>query len=49
MSILKKQIYVWTVNDERQIETLLKLGVEGIITDQPLLALNIQKQLTSSS
>ena len=28
-------IYVWTVNDKKDMEYLIKLGVDGIITDYP--------------
>jgi glycerophosphoryl diester phosphodiesterase len=32
------QIYVWTVNDERQIRRLAEAGVDGLITDVPDVA-----------
>lgn len=32
------KVIPWTVNDEKDIERLLKLGVDGIITDYPQLA-----------
>lgn len=33
-----KEVYVWTVNGEKNIQKMINLGVDGIITDQPLLA-----------
>ena len=32
------RVNVWTVNDEEQIQDMLKMGVEGVITDAPDLA-----------
>jgi len=29
------EVYVWTVNDERTMRKLIKMGVSGIITDYP--------------
>lgn len=31
------QVHVWTVNEEREMEQLIRLGVDGIITDRPSL------------
>jgi glycerophosphoryl diester phosphodiesterase len=29
------EMFVWTVNEIKEMERLLKLGVDGIITDYP--------------
>ncbi len=42
MRILKKKVYVWTVNDEKIIKKLLEKNVDGIITDTPDKALAIR-------
>ena len=39
MRLLKKKVYVWTVNDEKIIKQLLKKKVDGIITDSPDVAI----------
>ena len=33
-----KQIYAWTVNDEEKIQMMIDLGVDNIITDNPVMA-----------
>ena len=42
MRILKKKVYVWTVNDEAIMKKLLKKKVDGIITDVPDKAIEIR-------
>ena len=32
---MNKKINVWTVNDDKKKKKILKLGVDGIITDFP--------------
>jgi glycerophosphoryl diester phosphodiesterase len=34
----EKRIFVWTVNEESDIELCLRLGVDAIATDNPALA-----------
>lgn len=33
----KKKLFVWTVNEEADMRRLLKMGVDGLITDRPTL------------
>ncbi|MDE6024199.1 MAG: glycerophosphodiester phosphodiesterase [Lachnospiraceae bacterium] len=35
------QVFVWTVNSEKKIKRCIRLGVDGIITDRPDLALKL--------
>ena len=44
-----KQIHVWTVNDARQMSTLIDLGVDNIITDDPPLLIDLLEQRSSLS
>lgn len=36
-----KDIYAWTVNDEKSMELMLERGVDGLITDDSLLATKV--------
>lgn len=36
-----KEVYAWTVNSEKSIKRMLECGVDGIITDNPVLAREI--------
>ena len=38
-------VHVWTVNDASEIRQLLRLGVDGIITDRPALATTVLADL----
>ncbi|MHA1405858.1 MAG: glycerophosphodiester phosphodiesterase family protein [Candidatus Heimdallarchaeaceae archaeon] len=35
----EKAVHVWTVNDKQTMSALLKMGVDGIVTDKPDLLL----------
>ena len=41
---LGKKINVWTVNDKAKMETLVKMGIDGIISNFPDIALQIAKK-----
>ena len=46
-----KDIFVWTVNDVLAMSQMMSLGVDGIITDEPLLAqevLTVRAELSSA-
>jgi glycerophosphoryl diester phosphodiesterase len=36
-----KRVHVWTVNPEEDLKRMIGLGVDGIITDDPVLALHL--------
>ena len=38
---LDRRVYVWTVNDPEEMRRLQSLGVDGIFTDDPALALSV--------
>jgi glycerophosphoryl diester phosphodiesterase len=35
------RVHVWTVNDDKTMKQLIKLGVDGIMTDYPQRLLEI--------
>jgi len=37
----EKRLHVWTVNQEEDIKKMIGWGVDGIITDDPALALRL--------
>ena len=42
------EIHIWTVNDPEQMRRLLELGVDGIVTDRPDLALELLRRIRST-
>ncbi|MBR6401975.1 MAG: glycerophosphodiester phosphodiesterase [Eubacterium sp.] len=38
-------VFVWTVNEEKQIKKLLKKDIDGLITDRPDIAIEYSKQI----
>lgn len=41
-------VHVWTVNTPEDVELCVRLGVDGIITDEPALARDVVADLTTS-
>ena len=39
-----KEVFVWTVNDALSLSHWMSMGVDGVITDEPALALSIRQQ-----
>ena len=39
-----KEVIVWTVNDPLGMSTMMSRGVDGIITDEPALAVSVMEQ-----
>ncbi|OIJ12824.1 hypothetical protein BKP35_09635 [Anaerobacillus arseniciselenatis] len=42
---LNMHVHYWTINDRETMEELLKLGADGIITDDPELLMEVMKEL----
>jgi glycerophosphoryl diester phosphodiesterase len=42
---LNMQTHYWTINDEDEMEQLLRLGADGIITDEPEILIKLLKKL----
>ncbi|WP_258208752.1 glycerophosphodiester phosphodiesterase family protein [Paenibacillus radicibacter] len=40
-----KKILVWTVNNELEMERIFNLGVDGLITDKPIQAMELRKSM----
>ncbi len=40
------RIHVWTINEESEMRGLIKMGVDGIITDNPVLLLQVLRNPT---
>ena len=43
---LKRRINVWTVNKEDDLRRLISWGVDGIITDDPLTAVHVAREIS---
>lgn len=39
-----KQVFAWTVNDALQMSRMISMGVDGLITDEPVLARSVLKE-----
>ncbi|MEO0840059.1 MAG: glycerophosphodiester phosphodiesterase [Cyanobacteria bacterium J06643_5] len=44
MKLLKKKVYVWTVNEEEVFEKLYRMKIDAVITDKPDKCLQILKR-----
>ena len=47
ISAMKKQslqVHVWTVNDSKEMDYLIDLGVDGLMTDYPLILRDVLKR-----
>lgn len=44
-----KKVYVWTVNEQIAMFRMMSLGVDGIITDEPELAVSVRKKFQELS
>ena len=44
---LGKRVYVWTVDDDARIRSLLREPVDGIVTDQPRRAIALRSELAA--
>ena len=42
-------IYVWTIDNPRQMEWLINVGVDGIITNKPQLLENVYNAIVIKS
>ncbi|TFG29072.1 glycerophosphodiester phosphodiesterase [Candidatus Thorarchaeota archaeon] len=42
------QVFPWTVNDSLKIQALLEMGVDGVITDFPDIAVKILKRINTN-
>ena len=42
---MKKELYVWTINDEEKLTAYLQRPVDGIITDEVAEAQRLKKNL----
>lgn len=45
MHARKAIIQVWTINEEKEMQRLFKLGVDSVMTDKPALAIKVAEEL----
>jgi glycerophosphoryl diester phosphodiesterase len=43
---LKRRVHVWTVNTAEDMRQLFTWGIDGIITDDPQLAMEVSSERT---
>ena len=41
MKLLDLKVHVWTINEEKDMQRLIDLGVDGIMTDKPKVLKNV--------
>jgi glycerophosphoryl diester phosphodiesterase len=44
-----KDLYVWTVNEPLEMSSMISMGVDGIITDEPAIAKQVLAERASMS
>ncbi|MBD2212755.1 glycerophosphodiester phosphodiesterase [Nostoc linckia FACHB-104] len=49
MRLLKKEVYVWTVNEEKLLKDLFKIKVDAVITDKPDVAMKVLARVSGQS
>lgn len=44
-----REVHVWTVNQKQDMIDLIVMGVDGLITDDPALAVQVREELQNMS